>query len=92
MRDLSSRPSALLARTNWRMERRVVALRFKMLGGWPRIAFHLHLNWLTGENVLRHFQMPRLANIDRIIGLPPLSNRSRWARSARTRATWSTSI
>ena len=70
MRDLSSRPLTSPNRTSKRTERRIVALRFTRRWGPHRIAFHLHLNRSTVENVLRRFQMPRLANIDRVTGLP----------------------
>jgi len=70
MRDLSSRPLHCPNRTAKRTERRIVALRFTRRWGPHRIAFHLRMNRSTVENVLRRYRMPRLANIDRVTGLP----------------------
>ena len=69
MRGLSSRPLHCPKRTARKTERRIVALRFTRRWGPHRIAFHLHLNRSTVENVLRRYQMPPLAAIDRVTGL-----------------------
>lgn len=70
MRDLSSQPHSCPTRTARRTERRIVSLRFTRRWGPHRTAWHLHLSRSTVENVLRRYQMPLLAHVDKATGLP----------------------
>lgn len=70
LEDHSSRPHSSPTKTPIRTERRIVALRFTHRWGPHRIAYHLHLARSTVERVLRRYQMPKLAHVDRATGLP----------------------
>lgn len=68
--DLSSRPHHSPARLPAKRERRILALRINRRWGPHRISYHLHIPRSTVGRVLNRYQMPLLAHIDQMTGLP----------------------
>ena len=86
MADRPSRPRRCPRRLPLRRERRVVNLRVTRRWGPARIAAHLRMPASTVYAVLRRYQVPRLAHLDRATG--QVVRRYKRARPV----SWSTSI
>lgn len=69
MTDLSSRPVRCPHRTNAKIERRIVNLRYTRRWGPHRIGYHLGIPRSTVGRVLVRYRMPLLAHIDQATGL-----------------------
>jgi transposase-like protein len=70
MTDRSSRPHTSPRQTPRRVERRILALRVTRRWGPHRIGHHLGLPHSTVERVLTRYQVPLLAHLDQVTGLP----------------------
>ena len=70
MADLSSKPHRSPTRCSRRLERRIVALRFRRRWGPHRISYHLGVPRSTVGRVLQRYSMPLLEHLDRATGLP----------------------
>jgi transposase InsO family protein len=73
--DRSSRPRMSPGKLAVRTERRIIALRFGRRWGPHRIGFYLGLPRSTVGRVLVRYRMPRLADLDRVTGLPVRTTR-----------------
>lgn len=83
MAELSSRPHRSPMRCPRRVERRIVALRFRHRWGPHRISYHLGISRSTVGRVLERYSMPLLQNLDQATGLPVRRPRLiRYERSA----------
>ena len=69
MSDRSSRPHRSPARTQARLERRIVKIRVAKRLGPARIAARLGLVPATVHRVLTRYRVPRLAHLDRATGV-----------------------
>jgi transposase InsO family protein len=70
MTDQSSRPHQSPNRCSRRLERRIVALRFRRRWGPHRIGYHLGIPRSTVGRVLARYRMPLLHHLDQATGLP----------------------
>jgi transposase InsO family protein len=70
MPDQSSRPHQSPNRCSRRLERRIVALRFRRRWGPHRIGYHLGIPRSTVGRVLARYRMPLLHHLDQATGLP----------------------
>jgi len=77
MADRSSRPHASPSRTPQRTERRIVGLRVTRRLGPARIAGRLGVPASTVHAVLARYGCPRLAYLDRAVGVPVRYERAR---------------
>ncbi|WP_426623129.1 IS481 family transposase [Leifsonia sp. McL0607] len=70
MTDRPSRPHSSPNRCPARLERRIVALRFRWRWGPHRISYHLGVPRSTVGRVLARYRMPLLHHLDQATGLP----------------------